>query len=386
MNLDAVDMFTPEFQEDPYPVYERLRRESPVYVEPRHGVHWLTRHEDVLNVLRDHEAFTSTQGPGPLPSPGGIPVLASTDPPYHDQLRALVSRAFTPRRVAEMEPRIREMAAEHVRSLGEHFDIVPDLSIPIPVRVIAEMLGVEPERQGDFRRWSDAFVGLLENPPNETMVSTSQELIQYFQDLCARRRAEPKDDMISALVQAEIDGRGLDEIEISGFLIMLLVAGNETTTNLISNQMHILSQRPDLWKQLREDRSLVPAALEETVRFDSPVQNLGRQTTREVTLAGLKLPADTRVVASYAAANRDPDVFEDPEAYRLDRKDSRHLGFGFGVHFCLGAGLARLEGKIVLEALLDRFERIEPGRDTPKRLHSTVIRGFEALSLRGVAA
>lgn len=267
------DVFAADFQEDPFPVYARLRRESPVYREPRHGAFLLTRFEDVRNALLDHETFSSAHGPGPMPGgPANLPALAATDPPHHDQLRALVSRAFTPRRVAEMAPRIEALAGELLDALpGPSFDLVEQLSIPLPVVVIAEMLGVEPEKRADFRRWSDAFVGLLETPPTAALQDAALELVDYFRALVTARRGDPRDDLVTALTQAEIDGRRLSQAELDGFFIMLLVAGNETTTNLISNQLNVLAGRPDLWRSLRQDRSLIPAAIEETVRFDCPV-------------------------------------------------------------------------------------------------------------------
>lgn len=380
------DVFSHEFREDPYPFYEVLRRERPVYREPRYGGYVLTRFDDVLAALLDTETFSSAQGPGPAPSSNlsQAAALPATDPPHHDQLRALVSRAFTPRRVAASEPRIEAVTRELLDALdGDAFDVVPALSIPLPVVVIAEMLGVEPERLPDFRRWSDAFVGLLESEPSPELMQAAQGLVTYFKDLAEKRRRDPRDDMVSALVHAEIDGRRLTPDELDGFFIVLLVAGNETTTNLISNQLRILSRRPDLWQRLRDDRSLVPLAIEETVRFDAPVQNLGRQTTRDVVVRGVAIPRDSRVIVSYGAANRDPEAFEAPEDYRPERTEKRHLGFGQGVHFCLGAGLARLEGRIALNALLDRFETLSPGSAPPERLQSSVIRGFASLPLRG---
>jgi cytochrome P450 len=316
-----------------------------------------------------------------------LPLLAATDPPHHDQLRTLVSRAFTPRRVAESEPRIRSFAERLVGELPDgDFDLVPALSIPLPVAVIAEILGVDAARQDDFRRWSDATVGLMDHPPEPEMMQASVELIEYFRALAEDRRKQPKDDMISDLLEAEIDGRRLTQEELDAFFIMLLVAGNETTTNWLSNQLDIFARRPDLWKACREDRSLVPLALEETLRYDAPVQNLGREATRDVEIRGVTIPKGSRVVVSFGAANRDPEVFEDPDDYRLDRGEYRHLAFGKGRHFCLGAGLARMEGRIALDALLDRFESIEPGAEPSKRLHSTVIRGFDALPLVGRSA
>ena len=227
------------------------------------------------------------------------------------------------------------------------------------------------------------LAALRETPPTPELVGASQELVAYFRDLAELRRAEPRDDLVSALVHAEVEGRRLHQHELDGFFVVLLVAGNETTTNLISNQLHILAARPDLWKRLREERQLVPQAIEETVRFDCPVKNLGRETTRDIVLRGVEMPAGSRVIVSYGAANRDPEALDAPDENRLERTESRHLGFGFGVHFCLGAGLARLEGQIALDALLDRFDAVEPGDAAPKRLHSTVIRGFESLPLWG---
>jgi cytochrome P450 len=393
MTFAGIDIFSPEFQEDPYPSYALLRKGAPVYREPRYGVYVLTRFADVDATLRDHETFRSGAGPAPMPMPSDrpgmsmLPLLAATDPPHHDQLRALVSRAFTPRRTAASEPRIRGFAERLVADLPDgEFDLVPGLSVPLPVAVIAEILGVDASYQDDFRRWSDATVGLMDRPPEPAMMQASAELIGFFRAQLEERRKNPQDDMISDLLEAEIDGRRLTEAELDAFFIMLLVAGNETTTNWISNQLDILAGRPDLWKACREDRSLVPLALEETLRFDAPVQNLGRETTRDVEIRGVAIPAGSRVVVSFGAANRDPEIFEAPDAYRLDRGEYRHLAFGQGRHFCLGAGLARMEGRIALEALLDRFEQIEPCAAPSQRLRSTVIRGFDALPLVGRSA
>ncbi|MGE4607098.1 MAG: cytochrome P450 [Myxococcota bacterium] len=381
----SIDIYSADFQEDPFPAYERLRRDEPVYQEPRYGAFVLTRHRDVDEALRDHETFRSSAGPAPMPSlgPVGLPLLAATDPPYHDQLRGLVNRAFTPRRIAHTAPRVQSWAVDLVAKIPEdaEFDVVEALSIPLPVAIIAEILGVPPERQADFRRWSDAFVGLLENPPEPAMIQATGELLTYFHELEEERRRSPGDDLISALLTTELDGRRLTSDELDAFFIMLLVGGNETTTNLISNQLQLLASRPDLWTALREDRSLLPAAIEETVRWDSPVQNLGREVARDITLHGVEIPAGGRVVVSYGSANRDPRVFDAPDDYQIERDRTGHLGFGQGRHFCLGAGLARLEVLASLNALLDRFEQIAPGDTAGQRLHSTVIRGFESLPL-----
>ena len=377
------DLFTPEFQENPYPSYAWLREHAPAYREPRYGNVVITRFADALEVLRDHATFSNARGQNPAGPQAGVPSIATSDPPLHDQLRALVSRAFTPRRVAESEPRIRTLVAELLAALpGDRFDLVPRLAIPVPVVVIAEMLGVAPDRGPDFRRWSDALVGLMEKEPTPSLLAAAREMIDYFRDeVIPRRRAEPRDDLVSALLAAEIEGRRLTQLEVESFCLLLLVAGNVTTTNLISNQLRVLSQRPELWKRLRENPALVPAALEETLRWDSPVQNLARDAMREVELHGVRVPAGGRVLVSFGAANRDEREFAGSEEYRLERGAARHLGFGFGVHFCLGAGLARLEARCVLEALLARFTEIAPGEAAPRRTHSTVIRGFESLPL-----
>jgi hypothetical protein len=377
------DLFTPEFHEDPYPTYAWLREHAPVYREPRFGNFVVSRFADALEVLRDHATFSNARGQNPAGPQEGVPSLATTDPPLHDQLRALVSRAFTPRRVAESEPRIRALVRELLEALpGRAFDLVPRVAIPVPVIVISEMLGVSPERSADFRRWSDALVALMERPREPGLLAAALEMVAYFrEEVIPRRRAEPRDDLVSALLAAEIDGRKLSETEIESFCLLLLVAGNETTTNLISNQLHVLSRRPDLWKRLRDEPRLAADALEETVRWDSPVQNLARDATRDVTLHGVRIAAGDRVLVSFAAANRDSREFPAADEYRLDRAGARHLGFGFGVHFCLGAGLARLEARCVLEGMLARFAEIAPGEGTPRRTHSTVIRGFEALPL-----
>jgi hypothetical protein len=377
------DLFTPEFHEDPYPTYAWLREHAPVYREPRHGNFVISRFADALEVLRDHVTFSNARGQNPAGPREAVPSLAATDPPLHDQLRSLVSRAFTPRRVAESEPRIRDLVRELLDALpSRELDLVARVAIPVPVVVISEMLGVSPERSADFRRWSDALVAMMERPHEPGLLAAALEMVAYFrEEVLPRRRAEPRDDLVSALLAAEIDGRKLTEQEIESFCLLLLVAGNETTTNLISNQLRVLSQRPDLWKRLRGEPALAARALEETVRWDSPVQNLARDATREVTLHGVRIAAGERVLVSFAAANRDPREFPAADEYRPDRDAARHLGFGFGVHFCLGAGLARLEARCVLEAMLERYREIAPGAGAPRRTHSTVIRGFESLPL-----
>jgi cytochrome P450 len=374
----TIDLLSDEFHEDPYPMYARLRAEAPVFQEPRFGGYLLTRFADVSSALRDHETFSSASGVGPRPTPGNNLTIVTSDPPRHTQMRALVNRAFTPRRVAELRPRIEAIARDLLDSLpGTEFDLVHQVSYPLPMIVIAELLGIPAEDRERFKRWSDALVGTFDRDP-ASFAADGAEMFAYFFAAYAERRTAPRDDLLSALVEAEIEGDRLNDIELLSFAIILLVAGNETTTNLVGNLVNILAGRPDLWAALRADRSLVGPAIEETLRYDSPVQLLGRAATRDVEIHGVTIPAGARVLVGFASANRDPEEFAGPDIFRLDRNLSRHVAFGHGIHYCLGAPLARTEAEIVLNALLNRFATIEPA-GAGSRTKSSVIRGFEHL-------
>lgn len=380
-----VDLFSAEFQADPYPAYAWLRESAPVYREPRFGAYVLTRFNDVYGALRDHGTFSSAYGvgPGPMGQGGGGQAIVTSDPPKHTQLRNLVNRAFTPRIVSTLTPRMEAVVATLLAERpGDSFDLVQTLSYPLPVIVIAELLGIAPEKREDFKRWSDALVGTFDGAMTEQSMAAVGEMFIYLSGVVNERKGEPREDLISALTMAEIDGQKLTDVELLSFALILLVAGNETTTNLLSNLVHFLAGRPDVWARLREDRALVDPAIEEILRFDSPVQVLGRRVMKDVEVRGTTLHEGDRVMVAFGAANRDSSEFEGAEEFQLDRNLSRHVAFGHGIHYCLGAPLARSEARIAMNALLDMYQAIAPaGAGT--RTHSTVIHGFHALPVLG---
>lgn len=379
------DIFTAEFHADPYPGWAWLRENAPVYREPRFGSYVLTRFDDVYNALRDHATFSSAAGIGPFGSGGAggaNATIVTSDPPRHTHLRNLVNRAFTPRTVAALEPRMQAIVEQLLAERpGDEFDLVQVLSYPLPMIVIAELLGIPTERRADFKRWSDALIGTFDGSFDEKTMMAVAEMFGYLQGVVAERKDHPGADLLSALTQAEIEGERLSDSDLLAFALVLLVAGNETTTNLISNLFATLATRPDLWQTLRQQRALVPAAVEESLRHDSPVQLLGRGVVKPVEVHGTAIAPGSRVLVAYGAANRDEREFPDAETFRLDRNLARHLAFGHGIHYCLGAPLARAEARIATNALLDRFSRVEPA-GPGERTQSAVIHGFHALPLR----
>jgi len=375
---------------DPYPLYHALRAQSPVRyigIPASEAVgnapvwSWgLLKFEDAFGALRDHGTFSSDN-----PHAGQFGpklVLIQDDPPRHTHFRRLVNRAFTMRRIAALEPWITGVANALLDEMvqGEH-DVVESYTVPLPVKVIARLLGIPGEDYVTFKRWSDAFLSTMPVEANER-VRDLQEMVAYFGQMAAARRAQGADDLISALVEADVEGEALQDWEILGFCILLLIAGNETTTNLLGNLLHALSARPELWQQLREDRSLVETAIEESLRYESPVQRLFRWTTRDVEISGVKMSRGDRVTIFYGAANRDPQAFANPDEFRLDRDLRNHVAFGAGIHYCLGAPLARVEARISLNAFLDRFSRLGQGTGPAMRqTESPVVLGFRQLRL-----
>ena len=350
----------PQFWLAPDEELARLRAEDPVHwYEP--GQFWaLTRHADVNAVSRDPERFCSSRGV--LMADRGREIAASdsilyVDPPQHIQYRKLVSRAFTPRRVSELGPWIRKLAVELIDGVDpcSTTNFVDAVAAPLPILVIAELLGVPAADRDEFRRWSDSVTAAAIDLTDEHATAVL-ELFVYFQAALAERRASPRDDLLSALVAAEVDGESLTEEEQLGFCLSLLVAGNETTRSSIAGGAVALAQHPEERRRLVSDASLLPGAVEEAVRWTTPIVTFARTATVDVTLGERQIAAGDYVLMLYRSANRDEAAFgPDAATFRVDRPTNPHLGFGMGEHFCLGAGLARLETRIVLDELLTRW-------------------------------
>lgn len=386
-----------EMHEDPYPTYARLRDEAPVYRNDDADFWALSRHADVVEAFRDNARFSSAHGVSLDPAASGPHAhrtmsFLAMDPPMHGRMRGLVSRGFTPRRVAELEPRIRELTREHldIALAKGSFDFIGDIAGKLPMDVISELIGVPASDRDEVRRLSDLLVhreeGMDDVPP--AGVEAALTLIGYYADMLAQRRAQPTDDLTSALLATEVDGDRLTDDEIMGFLFLMVVAGNETTTKLLGNAWYWAWRNPDERAKPFSDPECIPAWVEETVRYDTSTQMLARVTTEDVELHDTVIPARERVVLVVGSANRDERVFSDSDRYDLDRS-ARELqqiaSFGFGRHFCLGASLARLEARICLEELVARVADYEIDPDAVRRVHSVNVRGFAALPTTVVA-
>ncbi len=388
-----------EMAQDPYPTYAKLRARDPVHRSRLMNAWVFTRYADVDAVLRDHRRFSSDprkrtaarRQQASLPSVEE-PSMLFLDPPDHTRLRALVNKAFTPRAVAALEPRIREIMTTLLDAVDDPsaFDLMKAVAKPLPVIVIAEMLGIPPEDRAQFAVWSDQRARILEPTltpgERETAEAAMRALDEYLRPIISERRDAPRDDIISALAQAEEAGDKLTEREVLVMLRLLLVAGNETTTNLIGNGVLALLRHPDQLAALRGDAALVPSAVEELLRFDSPVQVDLRSALDDCDVNGFRVRRGDNVVTLLGAANRDPDRFPAPDRLDVRRAEQNHLAFGRGIHHCLGAPLARLEGRVVLEALLERFRSIRLLDDRPAFRNSVVLRGLHSLPVAAVPA
>jgi len=381
------DPYDPALQLDPYPTYKWLRDESPVHWDEDRGFWTLSRFDDVWTAVHDPKRLSSAQGiiigqPSMSSEDGeAMPMMIMMDPPRHDELRRLVARAFTPRAIAAMEESVRGIARDLLDAMPEGgAELVSSYAGPLPMTVIAVMLGVPVEERDNFREWSDMLVRINPDDPGsiERALHGSAELLAYLPPLIEARRRDPRDDLISAMVSAELDGRRMTDEEIAGTAFLLLTAGNETTTNLIANAAVVIGTDPQLRQSLVEDPALIPAVTEEILRLESPVQGLARTATEEVRFGDATIEPGQQVLLLFASANRDEREFPDAEMLQIGRSSERALAFGHGTHYCLGAALARLECRVAFEELLARIPDYQVA-DGARRVPSAMVRGFEHL-------
>ncbi|HEY2563317.1 MAG TPA: cytochrome P450 [Acidimicrobiales bacterium] len=366
---------TTQFQREMHAVYRTLRDEYPVYVAPD-GAYVLSRFEDVWGAVHDWGSFSSA---GVAEAAELRPQMIYMDPPDHTSLRALVSRAFTPKRVADLEPRVRAVADQllaRITSAG-HCDLVHEFASPLPSTIMSDLIGVPDEHREAFQGWIEAF---FEVTSPDDIAGRATNIYALFGSLLADRRQVPADDLMSALLAAQVDGDRLSDDDLLGFCFLLLVAGNDTTTSLISNGAELLARHRDQRAELASDRSLIPAAVEEMLRIESPTQALSRTAMREVELHGTTIPAGSRVMLLWGSANLDDREFDDPDVFDIHREPTRHLGFGHGIHVCLGAALARLETRVAFEELLARMPEYRLSGE-PERYVSNWARAWRFLPL-----
>jgi len=380
------DPYAYEIHEDPYPTYQRLRDEAPAYHNPELGFWALSRYQDVYDALHDWQTFSSVGGVALEGSGKAPPMIIAMDPPRQTKLRKIISSTFTPRRMALLEPRVRAMTAEYLDPLCERgeFDFIQDFSAKLPMDVISTMLGVPRHDQDQLRHWSDT---LLHREPGQASVTpagvqAAGNLVRYFAQDLGRRKREPGDDLISALIAAEVDGERLTDEEIFGFCFLLVIAGNETTTKMLGNAMFLLHRHPEQRALLAREPSRVAAAVEEVLRFDTSTHMLARVLTRDVERHGKLLPKGDRVLLLIGSGNRDERVFDRADEFDITRPPQQNLSFGFGTHVCLGASLARLEGRVALEEMLARMPDYTIDEAGLERVHSPNVRGYARMPMR----
>jgi cytochrome P450 len=380
-----------EIQEEPYPVYQWLRDEAPVYHNEKMGFWAISRFQDLWDATLDWRSFTSIYGQTLEKTGSTLPMLISMDPPQHTRVRTLVAKAFTPRRVAAMEPIVRQITRERLAGLepGMQIDLFEQLASSMPMDVISTMLGVD---EGDRDRVRHLTNQLMHREPGELDVEQRQreigaELFAYFNGLIDSRRREPRDDLVSALIAAKLEGEdgtmtSLSQEELLGFCLLLGSAGHETTARLICNSAVTLARHPDQRRELARSPDLLPAAVEEFLRYDPPSQVQGRWSTRAVELHGVTIPEDVRVLLLTGAAQRDPREYKEPDRFDIHRKIERHLSFGFGQHLCLGKSLARQECRVAFKEFLARFPDYEVDEDNLVWAHNNNVRGYAKVPMR----
>jgi pimeloyl-[acyl-carrier protein] synthase len=392
--LSLYHLLDPDVLANPYPLYRRLRTEDPVHWDPFLHAWVVTRYDDVVRVLLDFSAHRT-------PTPEQLKVMGLSDlspiaevmvkqmlfmdPPAHTRLRGLCSQAFTPRRVEALREHIQDIANRLLDSMlprGE-MDLVADFAAPLPAIVTAEMLGVPISDHPQLKRWSADFAEMLGNfqhNPNRAsrVLDSLNQMTGYFRETIREQRVRPKDGLVGSLLAAEVDGDRLSEEELVANLIVTMVGGQETTTNLIGNGILTLLRNPEVAEDLRTDLSLIPSAVEELLRYESPSQHTARLAPEDLQIGGRQIGKRQAVIAVMGAANRDPQRFPDPDRLDIRRKDNRHVAFGFGAHFCFGAPLARIEGQIAFATILQRLENL--------KLKSSTVTWRENLGLRGLTA
>lgn len=388
------------FNQNPYPLYHQLRREAPVYWSEAWGCWLLTRYDDITWTLQDYQTFTSLgrlTATMELPEPLWERVaplvrhysqgLINVDPPDHTRMRKLVHMAFTPRAIRRMRSYIEDIVDRLIDDQIERgfMDVIWDFSYPLPVTVIAEMMGIPLEDHAKFKRWSGEIVGFMATPkPTPEVLLKSQDALlamqQYFRDIYAKRRLAPEDDLITALVLAELEGDKLSEEEMVSSCVTILIGGHETTTYLIANGVYALLQQPEQLRLLRDNPALDASATEEFLRYEGPFQRNRRIATRDVKIGDRTIKQDQLIMQFLGAANRDPSQFDNPDALDLARSPNKHLAFGYGPHFCLGAPLARLEAPVAIRALLNKLRNIRLAHDDLE-WNSALFRGLKSLPI-----
>jgi cholest-4-en-3-one 26-monooxygenase len=366
----------------PHPHFRWMREHAPVYRDPTSDVWGIARYEDVLHVSRHPELFCSRHSS--RPDALAIPSMINMDDPAHVRRRSLVNRGFTPRRVADHEPKVREICAQLIDRVAPYgrCDFVYDVAARLPMIVIGDLLGVAPEDRDDLLRWSDDMISATNATasPAVTMraAQSFEEYARYHRAVVAARRARPCDDLMSVLVHAEIDGQRLDDEALLHESLLILVGGDETTRHVITGGMEQLIRHPDQRRTLQTDPGKIPTAVEEMLRWVTPIQNMNRTATADVELRGETIRAGDKVLLLYPSANRDERQFPEPDAFDVERRPNDHVAFGFGAHFCLGASLARLELRVMFDELLRRLPDLELETDAPlPRRPSNFIVGIE---------
>lgn len=382
----------PGLLKNPYPHYQKWRADRPIWWAEDINAWVLSRYDDVRAVLKNAEHFSSNSMGEMEHQTIALPLLTD-DPPRHTQLRAIVSKAFTSRTLKKMEDEMQVLVDQLLDNMAGRsvVDVAVDFTIPLPVSLISRLMGIPEERREDFKRWSDALVSTGEASEIKDRMPDIMEMAGYFQSLISERRCKsgetPGDDLVSQVVNAQVDGQNMDEQDIVGFCMLLLIAGNETTSNLLSNLLDYLANDADTWNGLRNDPSKIDAAVEEALRFDAPVQWTNRKATVDTEFHGQTIKAGDVVYVVMGSANYDETHYDKPNEFRLDRPRPDHHSLGYGIHFCIGAPLARLEARYALQGLLSRYTSISHPTDLDpsqrnERTYSNMLRGYHHLWLQ----